>query len=169
MESRTATESFSDDEERSFEPKTPTTPEVWDTLMEITCQIGKSDEHVLLSDRQEEGLMQDFKGIIGARIREERTKRDLKQDMLATAVGIDGPRLSRIERGERGIDTLVLRRVARYFGLPMESFFEPEGAGNLVLARQGDAEDEAMQTMLAYGRRLQRDARFVETEFARRA
>ena len=113
--------------------------------------------------------MDELKGIIGARIREERSKRELKQDVVAEAVGIDGPRLSRIERGERGIDTLVLRRVARYFGLPMESFFEPEGIADVVLARRGDAEDEAMQAMLAYGRRLQGDARFVEAEFARRA
>lgn len=112
--------------------------------------------------------MDELKGIIGARIREERTKRDLNQDVLAEAVGIDGSRLSRIERGERGIDTLVLRRVARYFGLSMESFFEREGAGEVVLARQGDAEDEAMQKMLAYGRRLQRDVRFVEAELAGR-
>jgi transcriptional regulator with XRE-family HTH domain len=114
------------------------------------------------------GLMDKLKGIIGARIREERTKRDLTQDVLAEAVGIDASRLSRIERGERGIDTLVLRRVARYFDLAMESFFEPEGAADLVLARQGEAEDAAMQEMFSYGRRLQCDARFVEAELARR-
>lgn len=112
--------------------------------------------------------MDELKGIVGARIREERSKRDLTQDTLAEAIGIDGPRLSRIERGERGIDTLVLRRVARFFGLPMDAFFEPASTGDFVRARQGDADDAAMHDMLAYGRRLQRDARFVEAEFARR-
>jgi transcriptional regulator with XRE-family HTH domain len=106
---------------------------------------------------------------IGARIREERLRAEVKQEELAEAVGIDAPRLSRIEQGKRGIDSLVLRRIANYFALPMDAFFESPAAAEVALARRGDAEDAAMQEMLGWARQLQRDARFVEAELAQRA
>ena len=104
---------------------------------------------------------------IGARIREERLRADVKQEVLAEAVGIDAPRLSRIEQGKRGIDSLILRRIANYFELPMDAFFEAVGP-EVTLARRGDADDSAMQCMLDWARRLHRDAPFVEAELTRR-
>lgn len=105
---------------------------------------------------------------IGSRIREERVRAGVKQEVLAEAVGIDAPRLSRIEQGKRGIDSLILRRIANYFSLPMDAFFAaPEQ--EVALARRGDAADGAMQDMLGWARRLHRDAGFVEAELARRA
>lgn len=109
-----------------------------------------------------------LKEVIGLRIREERKRAGLTQEKLAEQVGIDAPRLSRIEQGKRGIDSLVLRRVAAYFDLPMEAFFDERPATEVALARRGDADGEAMQEMVAWGRRIQDNLRFVESELARR-
>lgn len=105
---------------------------------------------------------------IGARIREERVRADVKQEVLAEAVGIDAPRLSRIEQGKRGLDSLILRRIANYFSMPMDAFFEAP-APEVALARRGGADEGAMQDMLGWARQLHRDAHFVEAELERRA
>jgi transcriptional regulator with XRE-family HTH domain len=108
---------------------------------------------------------QDLYTVIGARIREERVRRDMTLEDLAYEVGIDAPRLSRFERGERGIDTVVLRRIARLFGMPVDAFFEPaEPAGVLALARRGDADDESMREMVDWALGLRANMAFVERE-----
>jgi transcriptional regulator with XRE-family HTH domain len=109
-----------------------------------------------------------LKEVIGTRIREERKRAGLTQEELAEQVGIDAPRLSRIEQGKRGIDSLVLRRVAGYFDLSMDAFFVDLGAEEVALARRGDLDGEAMERMIDWGRRLQDNMRFVQSELARR-
>lgn len=108
-----------------------------------------------------------LKQTIGHRIREEREQRGLKQHDLAEAIGIDPPSLSRIEKGSRGIDSLILRRVARLFELPMDAFFESK-SDEMAMARRGDAADGSMQEMLDWGLRLHRVGRVVRKELALR-
>lgn len=110
----------------------------------------------------------ELKKTIGRHIREARDERGLSQGALAREVGIDAPRLSRIERGERGIDSLVLRRIASFFALPMDAFFENPKKPSLGLARRGAAEDEAMQEMLVWGEHLHQVGAIVESEWALR-
>ena len=106
----------------------------------------------------------ELKGRLGARIRQERERRGLNQRELAERLGIAPERLSRIETGQRGVDTLVLRRASQVFELPMDAFFD-EGA-EVALARRGDADDGAMASMVDWARRLQRLGTIVERESA---
>lgn len=109
---------------------------------------------------------QDLYTVIGARIREERTRREMTLEELAEQVGVDAPRLSRYERGERGVDTVVLRRIARLFELPVDAFFEaPAADGVVALARRGDADDESMKGMVDWALGLKDNMAFVEREF----
>ena len=103
-----------------------------------------------------------LKQVIGRRIREERETRGLTGVALAGQLGITPDRLSRMETGQRGVDTLVLRRVANTFDLPMEAFFEQ--SGEVVLARRGAGDGEAMGEILDWARRLQRSGHLVDQE-----
>ena len=107
----------------------------------------------------------DLRITIGRRLREERDARHLSQPVVAKELGIDAPSLSRIEQGKRGVSTLVLRRAARFFGLPMDAFFEARTAP-LALARAGEA--ESMSEMLDWGRKLMRSGDLIRSELAAR-
>jgi transcriptional regulator with XRE-family HTH domain len=92
-------------------------------------------------------------------MRELREARTYTLEALAEKIGLDAPRLSRMERGERSIDTLVLRRLSSALEVRMDDFFlEPEPQ---VMAR-GTGSDE----MVDWARQLRRDLDFV-AEFRR--
>lgn len=57
--------------------------------------------------------------VIGQRIRHEREAAGYTQARLAEIVGIDDTVLSKIENGQRGLDSLILRRIARALDVPM--------------------------------------------------
>lgn len=57
----------------------------------------------------EEGLLKSL-GIV---IREHRQRRDLSQEALADAAGIDRSHMGKIERGERNVTLLNLAKIAR--------------------------------------------------------
>ena len=99
----------------------------------------------------------DDRVVIGQRIKSEREFAGYTQAELAELVAIDATVLSRIENGQRGIDSLILRRVARVLGVPMDRFF---AAPELVtLARNGDS--ELTRGMVEWARRMKADLRFV--------
>jgi transcriptional regulator with XRE-family HTH domain len=104
--------------------------------------------------------------LLGGRIREIRTERGYtNQSQFAELIGLDAPRLSRIESGKRGIDTLVLRRAAQVLDVPMDAFFErPQ---EVALARVGEADDPALIEMLEWTRTLHQNievvGRYVES------
>jgi transcriptional regulator with XRE-family HTH domain len=100
---------------------------------------------------------------IGRRIREEREAAGYTQAQLAQAVGIDATVLSRIEGGQRGIDSLIMRRMARALDVPMERFFD--SSQPVALARGADGEELA--AMVDWARRMKADLSFVR-EAARR-
>lgn len=60
----------------------------------------------------EEGLLKSL-GIV---IREQRQGRDLSQEALADAAGIDRSHMGKIERGERNVTFLNLAKIARALG-----------------------------------------------------
>jgi transcriptional regulator with XRE-family HTH domain len=101
--------------------------------------------------------------VVGRRIREERERAGRNLENLATAIGISNSHLSRIERGQRGLDSLVLRRIADELGVAMERFFLPCSV-ECVHARQGSGEQRAMSRMINWGRQVQDDLAFVLRE-----
>jgi transcriptional regulator with XRE-family HTH domain len=95
--------------------------------------------------------------LIGRRVREERERAGFAhQGRFARAVGIDAAALSRIETGKRGVDSVVLQRIADMLEVPMDTLVrDPEP--QLTLARQGDADDEAMRPMIQWAASLLED------------
>jgi transcriptional regulator with XRE-family HTH domain len=103
--------------------------------------------------------------LIGRRVREERVRGGFThQASFAASVGLDAPTLSRIETGKRGIDSVVLQRIADRLGIPLDSLVRDPDP-QFALARNGDADDEAMQPMIEWASRLLEDmevmARYV--------
>jgi transcriptional regulator with XRE-family HTH domain len=72
--------------------------------------------------------------------------------------------LSRIETGQRGVSSVVLQRIADRLEVPMDVLVR-DRQEQVVLARQGDAGDEAMSEMIGWADNLLADmetmARFV--------
>lgn len=106
--------------------------------------------------------------LIGRRVREERERAGFTHlTQFAQSVDLDASVLSRIETGQRGIDSVVLQRIADRLEVPIDTLVrdpQPEFA----LARQGDAADEAMQPMIEWASKLLDDmeamARYVGRE-----
>ena len=103
--------------------------------------------------------------LIGRRIREERVKAGYaNQGEFADGVGLHATALSRIETGQRGVDTVVLQRIADRLEVPIDTLVR-EPKEQVVLARQGDGDDEAMGEMIGWADGLLADmdtmARFV--------
>jgi transcriptional regulator with XRE-family HTH domain len=96
--------------------------------------------------------------VLGERIKDLRVEHGYtNQREFAELIGIDAPRLSRIERGQRGIDTLVLRRAAQVLDVSLDDFFEAPATA--VALPRGD---EAVDTMLDWARALQANIETVE-------
>jgi transcriptional regulator with XRE-family HTH domain len=103
--------------------------------------------------------------LIGRRIREERMRAGYgNQGAFAESVAIDPTVLSRIETGQRSVSSVVLQRIANRLEVPMDVFVR-ESREEVVLARQGEADDEAMAEMIGWADSLLADmetiARFV--------
>jgi transcriptional regulator with XRE-family HTH domain len=103
--------------------------------------------------------------LIGRRIREERLAAGFEnQREFAVSVEVDPTVFSRIETGQRGVSSVVLQRIADRLQVPMDVLVR-ERRDQLVLARQGDADDAAMGEMIGWADNLLADmetmARFV--------
>jgi transcriptional regulator with XRE-family HTH domain len=104
-----------------------------------------------------------MKQMVGQRIREERERRGMTLEQLANAVGVASRgQMSRYESGERGVDSMLLHRIAVALEVPMDAFFDVERGAALAMARTGDATDEAMQRMADAGLELLADMQFAE-------
>ena len=97
---------------------------------------------------------------LGSRLRTLREREGYKLAEFAERVGIDQSGLSRMERGERGIDTLFLRRVADVLGVGLDAFF-PAAEPRVVMARDGGVQDEQMAQMIEWAKDLHRDLDLV--------
>lgn len=101
-----------------------------------------------------------IKQLVGQRVREERIAAGYSRlDDFATAIGVDPTNLSRIERGERGLDSLVLARIAGVLNVPMDAFFDAERGQVLAMARGGDGQQDPM---VMWGVELLEDMSYVE-------
>lgn len=113
--------------------------------------------------------MEEAAGVqVGRRIREERERLGKKLEDVAGAIGVSESYLSRIERGERGLDSLVLRRIATELQVAMDRFFVPTSFES-VRARSGEGSVEAMKPMMEWGRKIQDDLDFVLREGGKHA
>ena len=65
----------------------------------------------------------DFLRQIGFRIRELRTARQMTQEQLAEASGLHRTFIGSVERGERNVAILNLRRIAKSIHVPLIGLF----------------------------------------------
>ena len=102
---------------------------------------------------------------LGKRLAEVREAQGVDQKALAEALGMSASALCRIEKGQRGLDSLVLYRAAEVLGQPLTAFF-PTIAGDteLMLARRGVADDEALGRMSDWSVKVLEDLDFVRRE-----
>lgn len=61
---------------------------------------------------------------LGNRMRKAREQAGFSQEAAAAHLGLRGPALSQYETGKRGVDALVLERLAKLYGVPLNFFFE---------------------------------------------
>ncbi len=105
----------------------------------------------------------ELKQLVGRRIREERERRGMTLERLAAAVDVaTRGQMSRFESGERGVDSMLLHRIAVALEVPMDAFFDAERGQVLSMARAGGASDEALQRMADAGLELLADIEFAE-------
>ena len=64
-----------------------------------------------------------FDAIVGENIRRERLARKMSAEKLAKLVKLPNDAIALIERGEQGTASLDLERIAKVFGLPVETFY----------------------------------------------
>jgi transcriptional regulator with XRE-family HTH domain len=79
---------------------------------------------------------------------------------FAEQIGVDAPRLSRMENGHQGISTLTLRRAARVLGVDMEAFFQ-EPAAAVTHMRAGEGRRSQADAMVQWARELRADLELV--------
>lgn len=60
---------------------------------------------------------------IGKKIREIRTKKSISQEKLANMAGIDRAFMGRVERGEKNISILRLKKIADVLGIQLKDIF----------------------------------------------
>lgn len=70
-----------------------------------------------------EGCIMDY-GLLGARLRQERLKRDLTQEKLAEKVEVSHAYIGQIERGERTLTLDTLVRLANQLGVTVDDLLQ---------------------------------------------
>jgi transcriptional regulator with XRE-family HTH domain len=105
--------------------------------------------------------------LAGRRLREERERCGLRLERAAAELGVDKSTLSRIENGERGLDSIVLRRAAALYEVPMDRFFDEARGDLLIKARATKADVAAAEAMARWAQRKLDDLRFVREETSR--
>jgi transcriptional regulator with XRE-family HTH domain len=66
----------------------------------------------------------EYRSELGARLRRERSYRDLSQNDVRRAVGISQSKLSRIERGSEGIELEELLALAGLYDVPLATLLD---------------------------------------------
>ncbi len=69
-------------------------------------------------------VRQGYRDRLGALVREVRTERGVQQQELARLLGVPSSVLSKIEKGERGLDVLEARAVCLALGVPLAVFVQ---------------------------------------------
>jgi transcriptional regulator with XRE-family HTH domain len=102
--------------------------------------------------------------LVGRRLREERTRCALSLDDAAGELGVHKSVLSRIENGERGLDSVLLRRAASLYEVPMDALFEEADTGLVVKARDLSDNLAGVDEMSRWAQRKLSELRFVRQE-----
>lgn len=89
---------------------------------------------------------------LGTRIREARERVGLSQEQVAEWLCIPRSSFSRIESGERRVDSLELQRLADLLGRSLDWFFEQEEKDNVSLRADGNLSPEAVEDLRWFGR-----------------
>ena len=64
-----------------------------------------------------------IKAAFGQRVRELRAKKGLSQEALALACALDRSYIGGVERGERNVSLLNIRKIADALGVPAKELF----------------------------------------------
>ena len=105
--------------------------------------------------------MDDFRIQLGRRIRETRSARGYRNgNEFARALGIDASQLSRLERGLRRIDTVLLRKIATLLEVPVDELL-PDERPVAAMARRGESGDRDMDIMIEWALALRGDLDLV--------
>lgn len=107
---------------------------------------------------------QGLRTLVGSRIRAERVASGYNLDDLAGRIGMHESNLSRIERGERGIDITTLMKVGEALGLRSDAFLQPERDEVIGFARTAAG---GRDTVIDWTLDLLADMRFAEAEVQR--
>lgn len=102
--------------------------------------------------------------LVGRRLREERERCNLVLAVAAEELAVHKSVLSRIENGERGLDSVLLRRAAALYDISMDTLFEETGDELIVKARNPDAARAEADAMARWARRKLSELRFVRGE-----
>ena len=76
--------------------------------------------------------MNDDRKSLGARLREAREYLGLSQDEVARVVALPRPAISMVERGQRKVDALELKKFAELYQRPVAEFTGEVDADNLM-------------------------------------
>lgn len=106
--------------------------------------------------------------LVGRRLREERERCGYLLEAAASELGVDKSVLSRIERGERGLDSVLLRRAAGLYETAMDAFFEEAPSGLVIKARDTEGDRQQATAMARWAQRKLSELRFVREEIERR-
>lgn len=68
----------------------------------------------------------DFLKLFGGRLREIRHQKDLSQERLAELAGIDRTYVGGVERGERNLSVLNVKRLADALGINVKDLFDDD-------------------------------------------
>lgn len=101
---------------------------------------------------------------LAARLRETREYLDLSQQFVAEKTGIPRSAISDIERGERRVESLELKRLAQLYGVTVSYFLEDEPSDSdkamRVLARMlGDLNDDQREEITRFANYLRHSTR----------
>ncbi len=105
---------------------------------------------------------EDLSRVIGNAIRRRREELGLKLAQLGERLGISESMLSRVENGQRGLDSTMLRAVAQVLEMPMVALFEGHQEATaasrvLVYARNSGGDEKATKPLEVWGRRILAD------------
>ncbi len=100
--------------------------------------------------------------VLGQRIAETRKKVGFSQEQLAVAIGLERTAITRIEKGQQGLDTLQLSAIAEALGCsPLVFLTESSEQPIEVLLRAPDAEREDVRSYLRWIDEFVRDYEFL--------
>lgn len=100
---------------------------------------------------------------LASRLRDTREYLDLSQQFVSEQTGIPRSAISDIERGERRVESLELKRLAQLYGVTVSYFLEESADGDKstrVLARMlGDLDEEQREEVRRFASYLRHSSR----------